>query len=245
MTTRRGPRRSGVGDVTLTNVNAYSQDTVTWIAKGERQFFDLFLETGMSVLDLGCGTGRITRELVRRELRVWACDLNPLALNSLRASLDSSSAVIVKIADARELPFENEFFDAVVVAFNGLDYVYPESDRLHAVVEISRVLRPGGVFIFSSHNPIGTVLSPRGVRSAALLRWRLHYLVSGRVLSRYFRDPNGLLLYQALPRRIILDVVKSAPLEFERAINCSGATERLPLLSMFSGWPYYAFRKGR
>jgi len=39
------------------------------------------------------------------------------------------------------------------MAFNGLDYVMPDASRQVALSEIRRVLKVGGVFIFSSHNP--------------------------------------------------------------------------------------------
>jgi SAM-dependent methyltransferase len=39
------------------------------------------------------------------------------------------------------------------MAFNGFDYVMPDSSRRAALSEVRRVLKVGGVFIFSSHNP--------------------------------------------------------------------------------------------
>ena len=238
MTERSHGRR---GDVTQANVQTYSQSDPTWIARGERRLFDRYLKPGMTVMDLGCGTGRVTRELLRRGLRVWACDLSMQALDSVRSL--SSDKLVVDLADARELSYQDRSFDAVVFAFNGLDMIHPEQDRFRAVAEINRVLRPGGVFIFSSHNPLGTMLSPLALRSRSLLRWQLRYLRDGEFRSRYFRDPSGLLLYQAQPRHVISDVQRNAPLMFERAINKSGTATALPILTQFSVWPYYVFRK--
>ena len=59
-----------------------------------------------------------------------------------------------RLADASDLSaFENESFDAVVFSFNGLDSVVPNENRSRCFRECWRVLRPAGVFIFSSHNP--------------------------------------------------------------------------------------------
>jgi ubiquinone/menaquinone biosynthesis C-methylase UbiE len=230
-------------DVTRGNAEEYGEVEATWTKRGERRILDMFLAPGTSVLEIGCGTGRITRELVRRHARIVACDVNPLAVAKLRASIDADSDVSITVGDARSLPFADEAFEAVVFAFNGLDFIHPEVDRFRAVSEIARVLRRGGVFIFSSHNPLGTLLSPRGLQSPAEVVRRARYLVSGNVFRAYFRYRGELLLYQALPRRVIADIVARGPLQFVYATNCAASTTRLSLLTLFSSWPYYVFRK--
>ena len=58
------------------------------------------------------------------------------------------------VAEASNLSlFKNASFDAVVMAFNALDYVLPDDKRRQCLRECQRVLRTGGVLIFSSHNP--------------------------------------------------------------------------------------------
>ena len=47
--------------------------------------------------------------------------------------------------------FTDDTFDFVLVSFNSLDYIAHE-DRIKALTEIYRVLRPGGFFMFSTHN---------------------------------------------------------------------------------------------
>jgi len=54
--------------------------------------------------------------------------------------------------DARDLSaFADESFDFVLFSYNGLDCV-GHADRLQVLAEVHRVVRPGGVFMFSSHN---------------------------------------------------------------------------------------------
>jgi ubiquinone/menaquinone biosynthesis C-methylase UbiE len=43
-------------------------------------------------------------------------------------------------------------FSHVLISFNGIDIAFPESQRIMALRECARVLRPGGTFIYSSHN---------------------------------------------------------------------------------------------
>jgi len=65
------------------------------------------------------------------------------------------------LADASELSMFNECsFDAVVFSFNGLDSIRPRAKREQCVRECCRVLRPGGVFLFSSHNPRSILIRP-------------------------------------------------------------------------------------
>src|SRR3954462_6564324 len=55
-------------------------------------------------------------------------------------------------ADARDLShFESGQFDFILFSFNGIDFVN-HIDRLRILKEIARVLDPGGVYAFSSHN---------------------------------------------------------------------------------------------
>ena len=62
-------------------------------------------------------------------------------------------------ADASDLSaFEDASFDAIVFSYNGLDCVLPNEKRLRCLRECWRVLRPAGVFVFSSHNPRSILL---------------------------------------------------------------------------------------
>jgi SAM-dependent methyltransferase len=63
------------------------------------------------------------------------------------------------VADASDLTsFQDGAFDAVVFAFNGIDYVLPDQSRLQSLAHIYRVLKDDGCFVFSSHNPRAVVV---------------------------------------------------------------------------------------
>src|SRR6202451_1491041 len=65
------------------------------------------------------------------------------------------------VTDASDLSmFSDASFDAIVIAFNGLDYVLPEERRWQCLRECHRLLRAEGVLIFSSHNPRALLVRP-------------------------------------------------------------------------------------
>ena len=101
-----------------------------------------------AVLELACGTGIVTRRLLDRlgpHAKLLATDLNDSMLDYARAKFGAGDAVEWKQADATDLPFADQSFDAVVCQF-GLMF-FPDKER--AVRETFRVLKPGGTFLFN------------------------------------------------------------------------------------------------
>ena len=99
------------------------------------------------VLELACGTGRVTRHLVRliaENGQLLATDINPDML-ALAQTKVHDARIKWQVADAQELPFENECFDHAVCQFGVMFF----SDKERAFKEVLRVLRTGGKFIFS------------------------------------------------------------------------------------------------
>ena len=94
------------------------------------------------VLEVGCGTGVLTRRLARwpNVGEVVGADLYPLLLSKARQLAADLPNVTFQEADARSLPFEDDAFDAVLFD-SALSHI-PAPER--AVAEAFRVLRPGG-----------------------------------------------------------------------------------------------------
>ena len=108
----------------------------------------LNLPESASVLELACGTGIVTRRLRDRlgsKARLVATDLNDAMMNYASRQFSPEEAVEWKQADATELPFPDQSFDAVVCQF-GLMF-FPDKER--AIRETCRVLKPGGTFLLS------------------------------------------------------------------------------------------------
>ncbi len=104
------------------------------------------------VLEVAAGTGVVTRELARvlpREVAIVATDLNEAMLEHAQ-SLGTARPVEWQQADAMALPFPDESFDAVVCQFGAMFF----QDKAKAFAEARRVLKPGGVFLFSTWDRI-------------------------------------------------------------------------------------------
>jgi SAM-dependent methyltransferase len=97
---------------------------------------------GAQVLEVGCGTGVLTRQLASRPGvdSVTGVDLAPSLLEKARELAAGLDTLRFEEADARSLPYADEAFD-VVVFDSTLSHV-PEPER--AVAEAVRVLRPSG-----------------------------------------------------------------------------------------------------
>jgi SAM-dependent methyltransferase len=119
-----------------------------------------FLEPGMRLLDVGCGPGTITLDLAARVApgRTTGVDRDPGVVAEARSLLVSRpvSGVEFKTADAYALEFEDEAFD-VVHAHQLLQHL---TDPVAALVEMRRVLRPGGVLAVRDGDYGGFVWAP-------------------------------------------------------------------------------------
>jgi demethylmenaquinone methyltransferase/2-methoxy-6-polyprenyl-1,4-benzoquinol methylase len=119
------------------------------------------LKPGDSALDVCCGTGDMALELARRVTpggHVVGCDFSEPMLDLAREKAAARNAAGVRFewADALELPYDGERFDAVTVGF-GLRNL---ADLDRGLREMARVLKPGGrAVILEITQPIRPPLS--------------------------------------------------------------------------------------
>ena len=130
-----------------------------WQFHAER-FFRIVPEPGRLTLDLGCGEGRVGRDLLRRGHRVVGVDTSP-TLSAL--AVTHEEPVQVALADAAALPLPDGVADLAVAFMSPQDV----DDLAGAMRETARVLRPGGRLCLATVHPLNSAGSFAGERHDA------------------------------------------------------------------------------
>ena len=135
----------------------------------------LELEPGQRVLDVGCGPGALTAELVRRLGAGSVCAVDP-SEPFVAAAQERFPGVDIRLATAESLPYEDDAFDVTVAQL----VVHFMADPVGGLVEMARVTRRGGTVAAS-------VWDFAGERAPLSVFWR-----AVNQLDAQARDESGL-----------------------------------------------------
>ena len=115
---------------------------------------------GQRVLDIAGGTGDLSLAFAKRvgpKGQVWLTDINSSMLTVGRDRLLDKGVILpVAQCDAEKLPFPNEYFDCVTVAFGLRNMTHKDA----ALKEMLRVLKPGGRLLVLEFSKVWEPLKP-------------------------------------------------------------------------------------
>jgi len=136
-------------------VEKYEKESFTQGTMGEVDFIESEIKRDKScrILDVGCGTGRHAIELAKRGYSVTGVDLSENMLNRAREkAIDTGVQLDFEKADARNLPFEDEF-DLVIMLCEGA-FPLMETDQMNFQIleSAARALKKDGKLIFTTLN---------------------------------------------------------------------------------------------
>ncbi len=152
------------------------------------------LKPGMTVLELGCGTGSFTRELARSGAEIVAIDVSPelLEIAKLNCSVPN---VRFQIQNAYSLSYSEAVFDSVVGSS-----VLHHLEIEEALRDVYRVLKPEGTICFTEPN----MLNPQ-IAIQKNIPWIKQKLGDSPDETAFFRWPLRRFLERAGYRDIRVD----------------------------------------
>lgn len=102
-----------------------------------------FIPAGSAVLELGCGTGYFTKEIIKTGAKVTAIDISPDLLAVARKEVGAPNVVFME-ENAYRMTFPDNHFDYIIGSS-----VLHHLDIPKALSEMFRVLKPGGRIAFT------------------------------------------------------------------------------------------------
>ena len=190
------------------------------------------LRPGMAILEIGCGTGFFTRELIRRGANIVAIDVSPDLLEIAKAKY-SAPNVRYEIQNACALTYADAMFDSVVGSS-----ILHHLEIEEALREIYRVLKPGGTIYFTEPN----MLNPQ-IAMQKNIPWIKRRLGDSPDETAFFRWPLRRLLEQTGYRDVQIDpfdfLHPKTPVPLIDRLNALGRfLENVPVISEFAGSLY-------
>jgi SAM-dependent methyltransferase len=193
---------------------------------------------GERVLDMACGSGRHSLELVRQGFSVVGADISPELIEIARkdAVEQSLDAEFVE-ADLRDLDFENQFDFVLNLNDGAIGYLETDQENHRTFEVISRALKPGGknlvqlpnVLYARAHLPQRSWIPSSGMVELVEHRWNKSdsYMEGAMIPLRFGEVLEGLDKRIEFRQRLytveeLREIYSSVGMTFERAFHGNG-----------------------
>jgi len=107
----------------------------------------------VKILELCCGTGRLTLPLANAGYQITGVDITQSMLNqALKKAKEKKLTIEFILGDMRTLEL-NEKFDCIFIPFNSIHHLYQNEDLFKTFEVVKKHLKPNGIFLFDCYNP--------------------------------------------------------------------------------------------
>jgi ubiquinone/menaquinone biosynthesis C-methylase UbiE len=215
--------------------NAVAEFAVYHLHPDEEALFPKYFKPGDTLLDLACGMGRTTLMLYEMGMKVRGVDRSEVFIEVAKRRLPYLD---LRVGSYTEIDEPDASFTNVLVSFNGIDYAFPFTQRVTALKECIRVLKPGGILMYSSHNLKSLHWFSPYYRQQ--LRWKLRNCVRAFKEWDYVWEGN-LCTFYAAPEFVIRQAEELGVRFLEARGFAKFRSEKLD--RYFSPYLLYVFRR--
>ena len=181
------------------------------------------------VLELGCGTGDFTKEIIKTGANITAIDISPVLLDIARKNVLADNVQFVE-DNAYQMSFDDESFD-FVIGSSVLHHLEIEK----AISEIYRVLKVNGIMLFTEPNMMNPQIALQknipyikrkmgdSPDETAFFRWKISKLLRKNNFKNVRVKPFD-FLHPSVPKRLIKVISKMG-----------NAFEKCPIIKEIAG----------
>ncbi|MEM9362159.1 MAG: class I SAM-dependent methyltransferase [Bacteroidota bacterium] len=122
---------------------------------GDLEFYKKWMpkDKNANILELCCGTGRLTIPLVKEGHHITGLDFTPSMLEQAKKKAAQEGLQIPFVqGDMRTFVFQDKF-DLVFIPFNSIHHLYTNQDIFRTFSSVKKHLKEDGLFIFDCFNP--------------------------------------------------------------------------------------------
>ncbi len=188
-----------------------------YVKQYEEELLTEFLEPapGEKILDVGCGTGIFTRNILKKGAVVTGMDISCPMIEVAKSELTNENFIPL-CADMCSLPFAANSFDKAV-SMTAIEFV---EDAESAIIELNRIVIPGGTIVVTTLNSISPWAERRRKKAA-----------QGHSLFKniFFRSPEEMkkLISRECLIKTAIHFPKDVPLEHLEQIENAGKKQQL------------------